>query len=81
MAAERRRDISRKGGVAAHRKGTAHEWTPATAQEAGRMGSLARRRKRRSEEEPENRVGTEAAERAPAAITSDVESAPKPPVG
>jgi general stress protein YciG len=45
MAPERRRDISRKGGVAAHRKGTAHEWDPAAAREAGRKGSLARRAK------------------------------------
>ena len=43
MTPERRREISRKGGVTAHRKGTAHQWNPATAQEAGRKGGRARR--------------------------------------
>jgi hypothetical protein len=42
---ERRRDISRKGGIAAHRKGTAHQWNPTTAREAGRKGGLAGRSK------------------------------------
>ena len=41
MTLERRREISRKGGVAAHLKGTAHEWNTATAQEAGRRGGRA----------------------------------------
>ena len=45
MEPERRRDISRKGGVAAHSKGTAHQWNPTTAREAGRKGGLARRDK------------------------------------
>lgn len=43
MAPERRRDISRKGGIAAHSKGTAHQWNPTTAREAGRKGGLAHR--------------------------------------
>jgi len=45
MTPERRTEISRMGGVSAHRKGTAHQWNPATAQEAGRKGGLAHRTK------------------------------------
>jgi uncharacterized protein len=45
MTPERRTEISRKGGVTAHRKGTAHEWNPITAQEAGRKGGLSHRTK------------------------------------
>ena len=45
MTPEQRTEISRKGGVTAHLKGTAHTWNPATAQEAGRKGGLARRTK------------------------------------
>ena len=49
MDPERRRDISRKGGIAAHRKGTAHQWTPTTARDAGRKGGLASRGKQAPE--------------------------------
>ena len=49
MDPERRRDISRKGGIAAHRKGTAHQWTPITARDAGRKGGLASRGKQEAE--------------------------------
>jgi general stress protein YciG len=42
MTPERRIEISRQGGVSAHRKGTAHQWNPATAREAGRKGGLSR---------------------------------------
>jgi general stress protein YciG len=45
MEPERRREISRKGGVAAHLKGTAHQWNPTTARDAGRKGGLARKTK------------------------------------
>jgi hypothetical protein len=38
MDAGSRREIGRKGGRAAHQRGTAHEWTPAEAREAGRKG-------------------------------------------
>jgi general stress protein YciG len=41
LTPERRREISHKGGVAAHRKGTAHQWNQTTAREAGRKGGLA----------------------------------------
>ena len=42
----KQREIASKGGVTAHRKGVAHEWTPAEAQAAGRKGgSLSRPRR------------------------------------
>jgi hypothetical protein len=40
MDPEKRREIARKGGKAAHEKGTAHEWTPEEAREAGRKSSV-----------------------------------------
>lgn len=36
--AGRRLEIARKGGRAAHEKGTAHEWTAEETQKAGRKG-------------------------------------------
>lgn len=45
MDATKQREIARKGGRAAHEKGTAHEWTSAEAREAGRKGGLAPRRR------------------------------------
>lgn len=41
MAPEKQREISRMGGRRAHQLGTAHEWTPAEAAEAGRKGGLS----------------------------------------
>jgi general stress protein YciG len=38
MDAEKQKEIARKGGMAAHRKGTAHEFTPEEARNAGRKG-------------------------------------------
>jgi general stress protein YciG len=40
MDPERHRQISSRGGKAAHEKGTAREFTPEEAQRAGRMGGL-----------------------------------------
>jgi general stress protein YciG len=40
----RRREIASKGGKIAHAKGTAHEWSPEEAREAGRRGAIARRK-------------------------------------
>jgi general stress protein YciG len=34
----RQREIARKGGKAGHEKGTAHEFTPDEAREAGKIG-------------------------------------------
>ena len=38
MESSRQREIARKGGRAAHEKGTAHEFTSDEAREAGRKG-------------------------------------------
>jgi general stress protein YciG len=52
MDREKQREIARKGGQAAHQKGTAHEWDSDEARVAGRKGGEAshgggRRRKQR----------------------------------
>lgn len=41
MDPERQREIASEGGRAAHEKGTAHEFTPEEAREAGRKGGEA----------------------------------------
>lgn len=41
MSAEKQREISSKGGKAAHAKGAAHQFTPLEAKEAGRLGGAA----------------------------------------
>jgi general stress protein YciG len=38
MDPARQREIARKGGKAAHERGTAHEWTKAEAGQAGKKG-------------------------------------------
>jgi len=38
MDQHKQREIARKGGMAAHRKGTAHEFTAQEARDAGRKG-------------------------------------------
>lgn len=38
MDESKQREIASKGGKAAHRKGTAHEWSSEEAKEAGRKG-------------------------------------------
>ncbi len=42
MDEDKQREIASKGGKAAHQKGTAHEFTPDEAKEAGRKGGQAR---------------------------------------
>lgn len=49
MPIDRHRELARKGGQIAHRKGTAHTWTPEEAREAGRKGALAGHAKRRQQ--------------------------------
>jgi general stress protein YciG len=44
MDAEKQRNIASKGGKAAHEKGTAHEFTPEEAREAGRKGGESGKR-------------------------------------
>jgi hypothetical protein len=46
MDAEKQREIARKGGRAAHAKGTAHEFTSDEARSAGRKGGEAVSRNR-----------------------------------
>ncbi len=43
MSPEKQREIARKGGRAAHEKGTAHEWTPEEARAAGSKGGYISR--------------------------------------
>jgi hypothetical protein len=59
MSAQRRKEVARRGGVAAHLKGTAHKWTPDEARQAslkGRRQSALNDSRRRSERAPEPRV-------------------------
>ena len=53
MDSEKQRRIASKGGRAAHEKGTAHEFTPEEAREAGRKGGEARGRSRSSRSKQE----------------------------
>lgn len=46
MTPEKRREISSKGGKAAHEKGTAHQWSKEEAKQAGSKGGKARLRKK-----------------------------------
>lgn len=39
MSPERRREIASKGGRTSQARGTAHQWTPEEASEAGKKGS------------------------------------------
>jgi general stress protein YciG len=66
MSKEKQRDLARRGGVAAHRKGTAHEWTSEAARVAGRKGGTATIRRRREQAQ------------APAAAAEKPESEPEP---
>ena len=61
MDPEKQRTIARKGGRAAHEKGTAHEWTSDEARRAGRKGGLMshQRRRERKATEPGNGLSTE----------------------
>ena len=47
MDKNKQRTLASKGGLAAHEKGTAHEFTPEEARKAGRKGGEARGRSRR----------------------------------
>lgn len=46
MDEDKQREIARKGGRAAHKAGTAHEFSSEEASEAGRKGGLASGRRR-----------------------------------
>ncbi len=60
MNRDKQREIASKGGIAAHQKGTAHEWTPAEAREAGRKGGVAGHRKPPAEDPPKAEAETPA---------------------
>jgi general stress protein YciG len=44
-------ELAKRGGLAAHRAGTAHQFTTAEAREAGRKGGKATHAKRRATDE------------------------------
>jgi hypothetical protein len=50
MDKDRQRQISSEGGKAAHQKGTAHEFGPEEAREAGRKGGMVSGAQRRARE-------------------------------
>lgn len=45
MDKEKQRAIASKGGIAAHKKGTAHKWNKEEASAAGKLGGIAKRKK------------------------------------
>ena len=53
MDRSKQREIARKGGKAAHLKGTAHEWTSEEARQAGRKGGMASHKRRKLTQLPE----------------------------
>jgi len=63
MDESKQREIASKGGLAAHAKGTAHEFTPEEAREAGRKGGEVVSRNR----EHMARIGRQGGERRGAA--------------
>ena len=52
MDRAKQREIARKGGKAAHMKGTAHEWTSEEARQAGRKGGMASHKRRKPQPMP-----------------------------
>jgi general stress protein YciG len=65
---ERRSALAHLGGIAAHVKGTAHEWTAEEARVAGRKGglaSVARRRRQDRGEAAAKTVGAAVAQERP----------------
>jgi general stress protein YciG len=52
MDRSKQREIARKGGKAAHMKGTAHEWTSEEARQAGRKGGMASHKRRKPQPMP-----------------------------
>ena len=53
MDRAKQREIARKGGKAAHLKGTAHEWSSDEARQAGRKGGMASHKRRDKIQLPE----------------------------
>ena len=46
MSPEKQKEIASLGGKAAHKKGTAHQWTKEEARAAGKLGGIAAQRSR-----------------------------------
>jgi general stress protein YciG len=59
MDRTKQREIASKGGQAAHRKGTAHQWTSEEAREAGRKGGKASHKKQQDWLGPEPPDGSD----------------------
>jgi uncharacterized protein len=59
------RRLAQKGGVAAHRAGTAHEFTGEEARAAGRKGGLATHARRREQAKDVTQSDTESTKKAP----------------
>jgi len=68
MSPQRRREVASRGGIAAHVKGTAHEWTQQEAREA----SLKGRRQPRERDDDHSR-GHRPNAPMPAYVVPDVE--------
>lgn len=54
MDRQKQREIASRGGRAAHQKGTAHEFSPEEAAEAGRKGGKARAMAQGEQENAQN---------------------------
>lgn len=67
MSPEKQREIASKGGKAAHRKGTAHQFTSEEAKVAGRKGGQASGLSRARKNEHEGFGGTLTEHREPVA--------------
>lgn len=77
MDEERQRAIASKGGRAAHQAGTAHEFSPQEAREAGRRGGVAVSRNRQHMAEIGRRGGQHShSSRANAAVAEAGREAP-----
>jgi hypothetical protein len=77
MDESKQREIASKGGHAAHAKGTAHEFTPDEAREAGRKGGEIVSRNR----EHMARIGRQGGERRGAARAARLREAEQPGAG
>lgn len=73
MNTQKQREIARKGGRAAHAKGTAHEFTADEAREAGRKGGQAVSRNREHMASIGRRGGEESGARARASRRQSAE--------
>lgn len=51
MERNKQREIASQGGKAAHKRGTAHEWTSEEARAAGRKGGITATKRRRAKAE------------------------------